>query len=188
MERLLEPLSFAADESAGERILIDADYVNTHLSDLSVITDLSRFMPCNFMQPPKHITYHDHTLRYSGIPSSTRFPRNYCGLFAISRSTGTFCRRVLAMAKECGHSANRTCRQLRNRITSMTVTTAAFTPGLICRNWVPNRTVGDYLLELKQAMRPDCPTYPSASGGPVKPATSHVELNKANGNRGLSAL
>ena len=44
MERLLEPLSFAADESAGERILIDADYVNTHLSDLVSDTDLSRFI------------------------------------------------------------------------------------------------------------------------------------------------
>jgi ATP-dependent HslUV protease ATP-binding subunit HslU len=44
MERLLEPLSFAADESAGKRILIDADYVNTHLSDLVSDTDLSRFI------------------------------------------------------------------------------------------------------------------------------------------------
>ena len=44
MERLLEPLSFAADESAGERIFIDADYVNTHLSDLVSDTDLSRFI------------------------------------------------------------------------------------------------------------------------------------------------
>ena len=44
IERLLEPLSFAADESAGERILIDADYVNTHLSDLVSDTDLSRFI------------------------------------------------------------------------------------------------------------------------------------------------
>ena len=32
-------------------------------------------------------------------------------------------------------------------------------------------------------MRPDCPTYPSASGGPSSTRASHVELNKANGNR-----
>lgn len=44
MERLLEPLSFAADESAGQHVLIDADYVETHLSDLVSNTDLSRFI------------------------------------------------------------------------------------------------------------------------------------------------
>ena len=44
MERLLEPLSFAADESAGQSVLIDADYVDSHLSDLVSDTDLSRFI------------------------------------------------------------------------------------------------------------------------------------------------
>ena len=44
IERLLEPLSFNADESAGEQILIDADYVDSHLSDLVSDTDLSRFI------------------------------------------------------------------------------------------------------------------------------------------------
>ena len=44
MERLLEPLSFAADESAGQSVLIDADYVDTHLIDLVSNTDLSRFI------------------------------------------------------------------------------------------------------------------------------------------------
>lgn len=44
MERLLEPLSFNADESAGEQILIDADFVDSHLSDLVSDTDLSRFI------------------------------------------------------------------------------------------------------------------------------------------------
>ena len=44
MERLLEPLSFAADESAGQSVLIDAAYVDTHLSDLVSNTDLSRFI------------------------------------------------------------------------------------------------------------------------------------------------
>lgn len=44
MERLLEPLSFAADESAGQSALIDAAYVDTHLRDLVSNTDLSRFI------------------------------------------------------------------------------------------------------------------------------------------------
>ena len=44
MERLLEPLSFGADENSGEQVLIDADYVNSHLSDLVSNTDLSRFI------------------------------------------------------------------------------------------------------------------------------------------------
>lgn len=44
MERLLEPLSFSADESAGDHVLIDANYVDTHLSDLVSNTDLSRFI------------------------------------------------------------------------------------------------------------------------------------------------
>ncbi len=44
MERLLEPLSFAADEHAGQTVLIDQDYVEEHLSDLVSNTDLSRFI------------------------------------------------------------------------------------------------------------------------------------------------
>jgi len=44
MERLLEPLSFNADGSSGEQILVDADYVNSHLGDLVSNTDLSRFI------------------------------------------------------------------------------------------------------------------------------------------------
>jgi ATP-dependent HslUV protease ATP-binding subunit HslU len=44
MERLLEPLSFGAEESSGEQVLVDADYVNSHLSDLVSNTDLSRFI------------------------------------------------------------------------------------------------------------------------------------------------
>lgn len=44
MERLLEPLSFAADDSAGEHIVIDAAYVDSHLADLVSDTDLSRFI------------------------------------------------------------------------------------------------------------------------------------------------
>ena len=44
MERLLEPLSFGADESWGEQVLVDEDYVDSHLSDLVSNTDLSRFI------------------------------------------------------------------------------------------------------------------------------------------------
>lgn len=44
MERLLEPLSFAADEYVGQTVLIDQGYVDEHLSDLVSNTDLSRFI------------------------------------------------------------------------------------------------------------------------------------------------
>lgn len=44
MERLLEPLSFAADDYAGQTVLIDQGYVDEHLSDLVSNTDLSRFI------------------------------------------------------------------------------------------------------------------------------------------------
>ena len=44
MERLLEPLSFVADEYAGQTVLIDQGYVDEHLSDLVSNTDLSRFI------------------------------------------------------------------------------------------------------------------------------------------------
>lgn len=44
MERLLEPLSFAADEYAGQTVLIDQAYVDEHLHDLVSNTDLSRFI------------------------------------------------------------------------------------------------------------------------------------------------
>ncbi len=44
MERLLESLSFAADEYAGQTVYIDQNYVNEHLVDLVSNTDLSRFI------------------------------------------------------------------------------------------------------------------------------------------------
>jgi ATP-dependent HslUV protease ATP-binding subunit HslU len=44
MERLLESLSFAADEHAGQTVCIDQNYVNEHLVDLVSNTDLSRFI------------------------------------------------------------------------------------------------------------------------------------------------
>jgi ATP-dependent HslUV protease ATP-binding subunit HslU len=44
MERLIEELSFTANDRAGESILIDADFVANILSDLIKDEDLSRFI------------------------------------------------------------------------------------------------------------------------------------------------
>ena len=44
MERLLETLSFEASEKEGEKISIDADYVNGHLNELVEDEDLSRYI------------------------------------------------------------------------------------------------------------------------------------------------
>jgi ATP-dependent HslUV protease ATP-binding subunit HslU len=44
MERLLERISFEAADHSGERITIDADYVNSQLEDLAQDEDLSRYI------------------------------------------------------------------------------------------------------------------------------------------------
>jgi ATP-dependent HslUV protease ATP-binding subunit HslU len=44
MERLLEEVSFAAPERAGETLVIDAAYVDEHLGDLVKDEDLSRYI------------------------------------------------------------------------------------------------------------------------------------------------
>ncbi len=44
MEKLLEELSFGADGKAGEKIIIDAAYVNKQLKSLAKDTDLSKFI------------------------------------------------------------------------------------------------------------------------------------------------
>ncbi|MGD8309287.1 MAG: ATP-dependent protease ATPase subunit HslU [Chromatiales bacterium] len=44
MERLLEDISFAASERAGETVTVDAPYVNGHLSDLASDEDLTRYI------------------------------------------------------------------------------------------------------------------------------------------------
>lgn len=44
MERLLEELSFTASDQSGESLLIDTDYVNTHLAQLSEDEDLSHYI------------------------------------------------------------------------------------------------------------------------------------------------
>jgi len=44
MERLLEQVSFEAADNAGERTLVDADYVDRQLADLAQDEDLSRYI------------------------------------------------------------------------------------------------------------------------------------------------
>ena len=44
MERLLEQVSFEASEMNGQQVVIDADYVNRHLGDLSQDEDLSQYI------------------------------------------------------------------------------------------------------------------------------------------------
>ncbi len=44
MERLLEEISFEAEDRAGEHVLIDADYVTQQLSSIARDTDLSRYI------------------------------------------------------------------------------------------------------------------------------------------------
>jgi ATP-dependent HslUV protease ATP-binding subunit HslU len=44
LERLLEEISYAAPDRSGEKLLIDADYVNEHLEALAGNEDLSRYI------------------------------------------------------------------------------------------------------------------------------------------------
>jgi ATP-dependent HslUV protease ATP-binding subunit HslU len=44
MERVLDEVSFAAPDRSGERVKIDANYVQKHIGDLAKNTDLSRFI------------------------------------------------------------------------------------------------------------------------------------------------
>ena len=44
MERLLEEISFTADERSGDTIAITADYVREHVEELAKSTDLSKFI------------------------------------------------------------------------------------------------------------------------------------------------
>ncbi len=44
MERLVEEVSFDASEQSGEKVIIDVEYVNSHLSDLVNDQDLSRYI------------------------------------------------------------------------------------------------------------------------------------------------
>ncbi len=44
MERLLETVSFEASDKSGMELVIDADYVDAHLAELSKDEDLSRYI------------------------------------------------------------------------------------------------------------------------------------------------
>jgi ATP-dependent HslUV protease ATP-binding subunit HslU len=44
MEKLLEDISFAAEDHAGESITIDAAYVEAHLTEVAKNTDLSKYV------------------------------------------------------------------------------------------------------------------------------------------------
>ena len=44
MERILDEISFTATDRAGETVVIDAKYVETHIGDLARNADLSRFI------------------------------------------------------------------------------------------------------------------------------------------------
>ncbi len=44
LERLLEDVSFEASERAGQTLVVDADYVDSHLRDLAANEDLSRYI------------------------------------------------------------------------------------------------------------------------------------------------
>jgi ATP-dependent HslUV protease ATP-binding subunit HslU len=44
MERLLETVSINASDMDGEKVEIDADYVNEHIGELSLEEDLSQYI------------------------------------------------------------------------------------------------------------------------------------------------
>jgi ATP-dependent HslUV protease ATP-binding subunit HslU len=44
MERVLDEVSFTAADRDGDKVVIDAQYVEDHIGDLSRNTDLSRFI------------------------------------------------------------------------------------------------------------------------------------------------
>jgi ATP-dependent HslUV protease ATP-binding subunit HslU len=44
MERILDSISFDAGDRAGEKVVIDAAYVEKHIGDLAKNADLSKFI------------------------------------------------------------------------------------------------------------------------------------------------
>ena len=44
MERVFEELSFTAPDRSGDKVTVDAAFVETHLGDLSRSADLSRYV------------------------------------------------------------------------------------------------------------------------------------------------
>ena len=44
MERVLDDVSFTAADRSGEKVGVDADFVERHVGDLAANADLSRFI------------------------------------------------------------------------------------------------------------------------------------------------
>ena len=44
LERVLEDISFSAPDKGGQELIIDSEYVNSHVDELSKNTDLSKFI------------------------------------------------------------------------------------------------------------------------------------------------
>ena len=44
MERVFEELSFSAPDRSGDKVVVDTDFVEKHLGDLSRSADLSRYV------------------------------------------------------------------------------------------------------------------------------------------------
>jgi ATP-dependent HslUV protease ATP-binding subunit HslU len=44
MERVFEELSFTAPDRGGESVTVDAEFVETHLGELTRSTDMSRYV------------------------------------------------------------------------------------------------------------------------------------------------
>jgi ATP-dependent HslUV protease ATP-binding subunit HslU len=44
MERVLDEISFTAPDRAGDKVAVDAAYVQQHIGDLAKNADLSRFI------------------------------------------------------------------------------------------------------------------------------------------------
>ena len=44
LEKVLDEISFTASDRSGEKVVIDEDYINKNLGELSKDTDLSKFI------------------------------------------------------------------------------------------------------------------------------------------------
>ena len=44
IERVLDEISFTATDKSGEKIVVDSDYINKNLGELTKDTDLSKFI------------------------------------------------------------------------------------------------------------------------------------------------
>ena len=44
IERVLDEISFTATDKSGEKIVVDSNYINKNLGELTKVTDLSKFI------------------------------------------------------------------------------------------------------------------------------------------------